>query len=68
MCLIVAKDEVSRANQNYRRRWLAILSQRGSHQQFKHPAKLGRVTVAGKPGADVHPKTLATILRQAQIG
>jgi len=42
-------------------------SQRGSHQRYKHPVKSGRVTVAGKPSAEVHPKTLATILRQAQI-
>lgn len=42
-------------------------SQKGSHQQFKHPIKPGRVTVAGHPGHDVHPKTLATIFRQAGI-
>ena len=42
-------------------------SQKGSHRQYTHSAKLGRVTVAGKPGDDVHPKTLASILKQAQI-
>jgi predicted RNA binding protein YcfA (HicA-like mRNA interferase family) len=42
-------------------------SQKGSHRQFKHPTKSGRVTVAGQPGHDVHPKTLAAILRQAGI-
>jgi predicted RNA binding protein YcfA (HicA-like mRNA interferase family) len=25
----------------------------GSHQQYKHPTKPGRVTIAGKPGKDV---------------
>jgi predicted RNA binding protein YcfA (HicA-like mRNA interferase family) len=42
-------------------------SQKGSHRQFVHPTKAGRVTVAGKPGEDMHPKTVATVFRQAQI-
>ena len=42
-------------------------SQRGSHQQYTHPLKSGRVTIAGKPNDDVHPKTLGSILKQAQI-
>lgn len=42
-------------------------SQKGSHRQYIHPAKPGRVTVAGKPGQDMHPKTLADVFRQAQI-
>ncbi|MGH8930115.1 MAG: type II toxin-antitoxin system HicA family toxin [Egibacteraceae bacterium] len=41
--------------------------QRGSHRQFRHPSKPGTVTVAGKPGADVPPGTLANILRQAGL-
>jgi len=39
----------------------------GSHRQYKHATKLGRVTVAGHPGDDVHPKTLASIFKQAQL-
>ena len=39
----------------------------GDHRQYKHPVKRGRVTVAGHPGDDLHPKTLASIFRQAQI-
>jgi len=42
-------------------------SQRGSHGQYTHPIKSGRVTIAGKPGDDIHPKTLNSILKQAQI-
>jgi predicted RNA binding protein YcfA (HicA-like mRNA interferase family) len=42
-------------------------SQKGSHAQYTHPTKTGRVTIAGKPGDDVHPKTLASIFKQAQI-
>jgi len=40
---------------------------RGGHRQLKQPSKAGRVTVAGKPGTDVKPKTLKTIWRQAQL-
>jgi predicted RNA binding protein YcfA (HicA-like mRNA interferase family) len=46
--------------------WLHI-STRGSHRQFKHPTKPGRVTVAGKPGLDLHPDTLKSILRQSGL-
>ena len=44
-----------------------LAATRGSHRQFKHPAKPGRVTVAGKLSDDLHPKTRASILRQAGL-
>lgn len=40
---------------------------RGSHRQYGHPHGPGKVTVAGRPSATLHPKTLASILRQAGI-
>jgi len=40
---------------------------RGSHRQYKHPGRPGTVTVAGKPGGDVPPGTLASILKQAGL-
>lgn len=40
---------------------------RGSHRQLHHPTKPGTVTVSGALGDDVHPKTLKSVLRQAQI-
>jgi predicted RNA binding protein YcfA (HicA-like mRNA interferase family) len=43
------------------------LGTEGDHRQYKHPVKRGRVTVAGKPSDDVHPKTLASIFEQAQL-
>jgi predicted RNA binding protein YcfA (HicA-like mRNA interferase family) len=46
--------------------WTQV-SQRGSHLQFKHATKKGRVTVAGRPGHDLAKGTLASILRQAQL-
>ncbi len=39
----------------------------GSHRQFKHPLKPGRVTVAGKPSDDLAPGTLNSILKQAGL-
>jgi predicted RNA binding protein YcfA (HicA-like mRNA interferase family) len=39
----------------------------GSHRQLKHPTKNGRVTVAGKESATLHPKTLKSIWRQAGL-
>jgi hypothetical protein len=41
--------------------------QRGSHRQYEHPTKPGKVTVAGKPNADVPRGTAANILRQAGL-
>jgi len=39
--------------------------QEGSHRQFKHPEKKGRVTVAGHPILDLQGKTLDSIFAQA---
>ncbi|HEX9342296.1 MAG TPA: type II toxin-antitoxin system HicA family toxin [Actinomycetota bacterium] len=39
----------------------------GSYRQFRHPDKPGTVTVAGNPGTDLPPGTLASILRQAGL-
>jgi len=44
-----------------------LVRQKSSHRQFQHDHKPGTVTVAGKPSDDVHPKTLASILRQAGL-
>jgi predicted RNA binding protein YcfA (HicA-like mRNA interferase family) len=44
--------------------WVAT---RGSHRQYKHPTKAGRVTVAGKPKDDLAPGTENSILKQAGL-
>ena len=46
--------------------WYQV-DQDGSHRQFKHPTKKGRVTIAGHPGDDIAPKTLSSILNQAGL-
>ncbi len=38
------------------------VAQRGSHRQYRHPTKPGRVTVAGKPNQDIPPGTLGSII------
>jgi predicted RNA binding protein YcfA (HicA-like mRNA interferase family) len=43
------------------------LRQRGSHRQYKHPTKPGLVTIAGKPGDDLAPGTLNSVLKQAGL-
>lgn len=40
---------------------------KGSHRQFKHDAKIGLVTVPGKPKDDLAPGTLGSILKQAGL-
>jgi predicted RNA binding protein YcfA (HicA-like mRNA interferase family) len=40
---------------------------RGSHRQYKHRTKIGRVTVAGKENDDLAPGTLNSILKQAGL-
>jgi predicted RNA binding protein YcfA (HicA-like mRNA interferase family) len=44
-----------------------LIATRGSHRQYKHPTKPGRVTVAGKPSDDLAPGTLNSILKQADL-
>jgi predicted RNA binding protein YcfA (HicA-like mRNA interferase family) len=44
-----------------------LVDQKGSHRQYKHATKKGRVTVAGALRDDVNPKTLKSIFRQAGL-
>lgn len=44
-----------------------LVTTKGSHRQFKHAIKLGRVTVAGHFNDDLAPGTLSSILKQAQL-
>ena len=44
-----------------------LMRTRGSHQQFKHPTKVGLVTVPGSRGDEVAPGTLNNILKQAGL-
>jgi predicted RNA binding protein YcfA (HicA-like mRNA interferase family) len=44
-----------------------LVATRGSHRQYKHSSKPGRVTVAGKPSATLPIGTERSILKQAGI-
>lgn len=44
-----------------------LIRTRGSHRQYTHATKQGKVTVPGHPGDDVRPGTLNSILRQAEL-
>ena len=46
--------------------WYLVVT-RGSHPQYKHPSKSGRVTISGHPGDDLAPGTLNSILKQARL-
>ena len=46
--------------------WVQV-SQKGSHRQFRHPTKPGKVTVPGKPSDDLPIGTYKSILRQAGL-
>lgn len=46
--------------------WYLVVT-KGSHKQYKHPKKGGRVTIAGHPGDDLAPGTLNSILKQAKL-
>ncbi|MFC3322879.1 type II toxin-antitoxin system HicA family toxin [Mesorhizobium cantuariense] len=44
-----------------------LVATKGSHRQYKHKIKAGRVTVAGKPSEEVAPGTLNSILKQSGL-
>jgi predicted RNA binding protein YcfA (HicA-like mRNA interferase family) len=46
--------------------WI-LVRQRGSHRQYIHAVKSGRVTVAGNLGAEIRAGTLANVMRQAGL-
>lgn len=46
--------------------WLLVAT-RGSHRQYKHPSKPGRVTIAGKPSRDLPSGLEHSILKQAGL-
>ena len=44
-----------------------LVTTKGSHMQFKHPKKKGRVTIAGKSSEQLAPGTLNSVLKQAGL-
>ena len=46
--------------------WRSVRT-RGSHRQYRHPEKPGRVTVAGSLNDDLAPGTLNSVLKQVGL-
>lgn len=46
--------------------WTLVVT-KGSHRQFKHPTKAGRVTISGNLGDDMPKGTLGSVKRQAGL-
>jgi len=44
-----------------------MVATKGSHRQYKHSVKTGRVTIAGHPNDDLAPGTLNSIFKQAKL-
>jgi predicted RNA binding protein YcfA (HicA-like mRNA interferase family) len=44
-----------------------LVATRGSHRQFKHPSKAGRVTIAGKLSDDWRREQETVSLKQAEL-
>ena len=44
-----------------------LVATRGSHRQYRHPTKPGKVTIAGKFSKDLAPPTWNSILKQAGL-
>ena len=44
-----------------------VVKIKGSHRQYKHQQKPGRVTIAGHLDHDLAPGTLNSILKQAKL-
>jgi predicted RNA binding protein YcfA (HicA-like mRNA interferase family) len=44
-----------------------IVATRGSHRQYKHHAKSGRITISGHLADDLAPGTINSIFKQAQF-
>jgi predicted RNA binding protein YcfA (HicA-like mRNA interferase family) len=63
VCFMKIRDLIKLLNQDG---WF-LVAQVGSHRQFRHPTKPGRVTVAGSLGDDLAVGTLNSIKKQANI-
>jgi predicted RNA binding protein YcfA (HicA-like mRNA interferase family) len=44
-----------------------LMATKGSHRQYKHSTKPGRVTIAGHLSDDLAPGTVNSVFKQAQL-
>jgi predicted RNA binding protein YcfA (HicA-like mRNA interferase family) len=60
-------NEGSRRNKGLKTRRMAFQESEGSHQQFVHRTKHGKVTVKGSPSNEIAPGTLRSIMKQTGL-
>jgi predicted RNA binding protein YcfA (HicA-like mRNA interferase family) len=44
-----------------------LVATKGSHRQYKHPMKPGRVTIAGHLNDAIAPGTMNSVLKQTRL-
>ena len=66
MCIFVTSYSSKEILQILSKDGWRLKRQRGSHIQFEHPIKKGKVMVP-HPEKDLKPKTVSTILKQAGL-
>jgi predicted RNA binding protein YcfA (HicA-like mRNA interferase family) len=64
MKVVKVSEIIKRLNQDG---WYLYRHNRSSHRQFKHPEKKGKVTVNGKPSADISKTLLRSIEQQSGL-
>ena len=64
--LNIAEIELSALTRQCLKRRILVAT-RGSHRQYKHPSKPGRITIAGHPADELAPGTLNSVLKQAGL-
>jgi predicted RNA binding protein YcfA (HicA-like mRNA interferase family) len=60
-------DEDSRRAEIAREDGWVLKNQEGSHRQYVHPVKPGKVTIAGHLSDELDPKTRKSILKQSGL-
>lgn len=64
-CITMKKYKVSEILKMLSDDGCVLITQQGSHRQFKHPAKKGKVTVNKKPNETLSQEILNSIFKQA---
>jgi len=59
--------KVSKILRDLKKAGWTLVDQRGSHRQFKHPDKKGKVTVNGKESDDIWGPLLKSIEQQSGL-
>ena len=64
-CITMKKYKVSEILKMLKDDGWELINQKGSHRQFKHPTKKGKVTVNAKPSDTLSQEILNSIFKQA---